>query len=226
MNIKILVIDDDKKILKLIKEFLEIEKYRVYTAQNIEIALELLNVEPDLIILDIGLPGMDGISFCKKIRSIINVPIIFLSARIEESTKIMGLRAGGDDYIIKPFSLGELLARIEAHIRRENRNRKKTRGYFDLDLLVDQEKKEAFWNENRIKFTKTEFAIVELLSDHEGQVFDRERIYEKVQGFDKEGDNKMITELIRRIRKKLGIYTEHEYIKTVRGYGYRWNGKK
>ena len=123
MAYRILVVDDDRSIVKMIKNFLEMEKYYVDTALNGEEALRKAETHPDLIILDINLPSMNGIEVCKKIRDFVDCPILFLTARIEEQDKIIGLRAGGDDYIVKPFSLGELLARIEAHLRRENRKR-------------------------------------------------------------------------------------------------------
>lgn len=122
MKANILVVDDDSKIIKVIKDFLEMENYNIYVAEDGKTALALLGKKIDLIILDINLPDIDGIELCKKVRNYLNVPIIFLSARIEESDKIIGLRAGGDDYIIKPFSLGELQARIEAHLRRERKS--------------------------------------------------------------------------------------------------------
>lgn len=120
MAYRILVVDDDRSIIKMIKDFLEMEEYHVDTALNGEDALRKAETHPDLIILDINLPSMNGIEVCKKIRDFVDCPILFLTARIEERDKITGLRAGGDDYIVKPFSLGELLARIEAHLRREN----------------------------------------------------------------------------------------------------------
>ena len=114
MAYRILVVDDDRSIVKMIKDFLEMEEYHVDTALNGEDALRKAETHPDLIILDINLPSINGIEVCKKIRDFVDCPILFLTARIEEQDKITGLRAGGDDYIVKPFSLGELQARIEA----------------------------------------------------------------------------------------------------------------
>lgn len=155
-----------------------------------------------------------------------NVPIIFLSARIEESDKIIGLRAGGDDYIIKPFSLGELQARIEAHLRRERKKHDRRKVYSDGKLWIDYKEKKIFYNECLIGLTKSEFMIVELLSNYPTQIFDREMIYEKLWGFDKEGDNRMVTEFISRIRRKIKKFTDYEYIETVWGCGYKWNERK
>lgn len=226
MNANILVIDDDPKIIKVIQDFLRMENYNIYSAEDGKSALALLDKKIDLIILDINLPDIDGIDLCKKIRSHLDTPIIFLSARIEEVDKIVGLRAGGDDYIVKPFSLGELLARIEAHLRRERKKSIKKNIYSDGDLWIDYNSKQIFYNDHIIELTKSEFNIVELLSSYPGQIFDREMIYEKIAGFDKNGDNKMITEFISRIRKKIKKYTEHEYVETVWGCGYKWHEKE
>ena len=122
MAYRILVVDDDRSIVKMIKDFLEMEEYHVDTALNGEDALRKAETHPDLIILDINLPSINGIEVCKKIRDFVDCPILFLTARIEEQDKITGLRAGGDDYIVKPFSLVELEARVQAHLRREERH--------------------------------------------------------------------------------------------------------
>ena len=183
MAYRILVVDDDRSIIKMIKDFLEMEEYHVDTALNGEDALLKAETHPDLIILDINLPSMNGIEVCKKIRDFVDCPILFLTARIEERDKITGLRAGGDDYIVKPFSLGELLARIEAHLRRENRKQAKKDFRYDNDLCIDYSSRQIFWKQNEIELTKSEFDIVELLSTYPGQVFDREMIYERLWGF-------------------------------------------
>lgn len=133
MAYRILVVDDDRSIIKMIKDFLEMEEYHVDTALNGEDALRKAETHPDLIILDINLPSMNGIEVCKKIRDFVDCPILFLTARIEERDKITGLRAGGDDYIVKPFSLGELLARIEAHLGERIGN--KRRKIFDMTMI-------------------------------------------------------------------------------------------
>lgn len=226
MAYRILVVDDDKSIVKMIKDFLEMEEYRVDTALNGEEALGKAEAQPDLIILDINLPAINGIEVCKKIRSFVDCPILFLTARIEEQDKIIGLRAGGDDYMVKPFSLGELQARIEAHLRREHRKQTKKDFRFNRELCIDYGSRQLFWNQRKIELTRSEFDIVELLSSYPGQVFDREMIYERLWGFDREGDNKIVTELIRRIRNKIKNYTEKEYIETVWGCGYKWASEK
>lgn len=226
MAYRILVVDDDKSIVKMIKDFLEMEEYSVDIALDGETALRKAETQPDLIILDINLPTINGIEVCKKIRDFVDCPILFLTARIKEQDRIIGLRAGGDDYIVKPFTLGELQARIEAHLRRENRKQMKKEFRYDKDLCIDYGSRQLFWNQKEIELTKSEFDIVELLSTYPGQVFDREMIYERLWGFDREGDNKIVTELIRRIRNKIKNYTEKEYIETVWGCGYKWTSRK
>ena len=127
MNEKILVVDDEKDIRKLLTDYFQLQGYQVYTAKNGEEALEKITVGPDIILLDINMPQMDGMEVCKKIRDYVSCPIIFLTARIQEQDRINGLMIGGDDYIMKPFTVRELGARVAAHLRREQRIQ--ARGY-------------------------------------------------------------------------------------------------
>jgi len=166
------------------------------------------------------MPGMDGISFCQTIRDYVSCPILFLTARIEEADRVAGLRAGGDDYIMKPFSLAELMARVEAHLRREKRIQQKiTIRVFD-DLVIDYAARSVSLNGQSIDFSRVEFDILEVLSLHPGQVFSRETIYEQVRGLEGTADNAVIKEHIRRIRNKIGV----QHIETVWGCGYKWAG--
>ncbi|MBD5136674.1 MAG: response regulator transcription factor [Lachnospiraceae bacterium] len=222
MKYKLLIVDDDEDIIKMLKDYFGLLDYLVYTASTGKEAINQLTVNPDLILLDINMPEMDGIEVCKKIRSHINVPIVFLTAKIEEQDKINGLMAGGDDYIIKPFSMGELNARIMAHLRREERGRDKTRVYLVGNLAIDYDNRIVSIGEENITFTKTEFAIIELLSSNKGRIFDKDTIYENLWGFDKDGDSSIITEHIRRIRSKFADKTDKNVIETVWGVGYKW----
>ena len=183
-------------------------------------------MKPDIILLDINMPRMDGIEVCRLIRSKVLCPILFLTARVDEDDKINGLLSGGDDYITKPFSLRELEARIVTNIKREERHQQKTEYRFMDEMLIDYSEKIVAIAGHRMEFTKIEYQIIEFLSMHPGQVFDKERIYEQVCGYDAEGDSRTITELVRRIRKKIADYSEKEYIETVWGIGYRWKNKK
>lgn len=225
MNLyKIMVVDDDKKFLKFLKDFLELENYTVVTAESGDAALKKMSVAPDLILLDINMPRMNGLEFCKRIRNHVSCPIIFLTARIEDEDKIIGLKSGGDDYIIKPFNLDELLARIEAHLRRENRNIGKKKLLFSDELCIDYSGKKVIYHDVELDFTRAEFDLIEVLSSYPGQVFDKELLYEKAWGYEKEGDSHLVTEMISRIRKKLKKITNKVYIETVWGYGYKWIG--
>ncbi len=222
MQYKILVVDDEEDIVRMLKCFFESRNYRVLTALNGKDALRQVEHQPDIILLDINLPQMDGLQVCQRIRDYVSCPILFLTARIEDTDKVKGFSAGGDDYIVKPFSLVELEARVHAHLRRENRHNTESRVKFAGDLTIDYEQRCVFWKEEQLNLAKKEFDIVELLSQNPGQVFDKERIYEKLWGYDSDGDSSVVAEHIRRIRVKLAAYTEKSYIETVWGCGYKW----
>ena len=223
---RILVVEDEKLLCDGIAEDLELEKYTVERCYDGAEAYDLLLSESfDLLILDLNLPGMDGLELCRQIRDKISCPILFLTAKAEEQDRVKWSDDGaGDDYIIKPFSLKELEARVLAHLRREERHQQKTRYRFGNGLLVDYGARAVWIDGKMLDLTKTEFGILEFLSMHPGQVFDKERIYEHVCGFDGQGDGRGITELIRRIRKKIGEFTDEDPIETVWGVGYRWIG--
>ncbi len=222
MQYKILMVDDDRELLKMLRSYFEAKKYFVLTAEDGAEAFEKIKMEPDIILLDINMPQIDGIEVCRRIRDKISCPIIFLTAKVEEQDLVNGLMSGGDDYILKPFRLKELEARIAAHLKREERRRVKSEYRFHGDLMIHYTAKRVQIAERYLELTKLEYDIIEFLSMNPGQVFDKERIYEKVCGYDAGGDSRVITELIRRIRKKMLEYTAVEYIETVWGMGYRW----
>ncbi|MCX4269307.1 MAG: response regulator transcription factor [Lachnospiraceae bacterium] len=222
MAYKILIIDDDTELLKMLRKYFEIKKYEIITAANGKEGLNKINLQPDIIVLDINMPQMDGIEVCQRIRDKVACPILFLTARVEEQDIVNGLSSGGDDYILKPFSLKELDARITAHLKRETRHKSRTKCCFQGELSVDYRAKTVQIHTNYLELTRLEYEIIEFLTMNSGMVFDKDRIYEKVCGYDAEGDSRVITELIRRIRKKFQQYTETEYIETVWGMGYRW----
>ena len=224
MNEKILVVDDEKDVRKLLTDFFQLQGYQVYTARNGQEALDKISVNPDIILLDINMPQMDGMEVCKKIRNYVTCPILFLTARIQEQDQINGLMIGGDDYIMKPFAVRELGARVAAHLRREQRTAAREDVRFQQDLVINYSSRQVLFQGKPINFTRTEFDLVEFLSLHKGQVFSRERIYELVWGYDSQGDSDIIMEHIRRIRMKLRKYTETSYIETVWGVGYKWIG--
>ena len=223
MKHKILVVDDEVMISELLSDHLGDEGYEVYTANSADQALKLLPKNPDLIILDINMPGMDGLELCRNIREHIFCPILFVTARITEQDKINGLQYGGDDYITKPFSLKELSARVTAHLRRDERTRC---GYAPVltsgELLVNLSQRRVFYRDIEIEVSKKEFDLIEFLLTNAGQVFDRERIYERIWGYDAEGSSDVIKEHVRKIRTKLHEATGEKYIETVWGVGYKW----
>lgn len=222
MTPKILVVDDEKMLTELLVQHFHDKGYIAYGANSGKEALEELSVKPDLILLDINMPDMDGMTLCKTIRDHVVCPILFLTARITEQDKINGLRIGGDDYITKPFSLQELTARVEAHLRRDTRDRMAPDVLSSRGLIVNISQKKVFYEETEVIFSRREFDILEFLLSNAGQVFDRERIYEAVWGFDAEGDSKVVKEHVRKIRAKLQEAAGKDYIETVWGMGYKW----
>ena len=221
---RILIADDEPGIVQLLKDYFEIQDYQVIEAKNGLEVLGQLNKKPDIILLDVNMPMLDGFEVCERIRFHVSCPILFLTAKIEESDRIRGLMIGGDDYILKPFSIDELGARVEAHLRREER--KKTDGavkIFDR-LAVHYGDRCVYCEGQPLSLTKTEYGLVEILSLNAGQVFSKEQLYEKVRGFDGNADSSIVMEHIRRVRSKIGKYTAHVYIETVWGVGYRWIG--
>ncbi len=222
MRYKVLVIDDEEMIRTMLSKCLEAEGFLVYTAESAKKALELMSVTPDIILLDINMPEMDGLELCRFIREHISCPIIFLTARVTEQDLINGLSVGGDDYITKPFSVDELLARISAHLRREERKNTVSNLKFNSELIIDYNSRTVFFGNEQLDFSNKEFEIIRFLSQNAGMVFDRETIYEKLWGYDGEGDSIVIKEHIRKIRNKLSSYTDKNYIETVWGVGYKW----
>ncbi|MBD8500882.1 response regulator transcription factor [Paenibacillus arenosi] len=219
---KILIIDDEADLRKLLTDYFEMNGYVVMTAKDGNEALWKMEDQPDLILLDINMPERNGLDLCRNIRQFVSCPILFLTARVEDADKIAGFQAGGDDYIVKPFSIHELRARVEAHLRRETRSHNKAAVKFSGDLVVDYSARVMYCKGAQLSFPKKEFAIIELLSTHPGMIFDKERIYEKVWGLDEQGDSSVIAEHIRRIRAKLKEHGCESWIETVWGVGYKW----
>lgn len=220
---KLLVIDDERAITQMIQTYFTPRGYAVSMAHDAAEGLLRLEDAPDIILLDIMMPGQDGLAFCQAVRGHTDCPIVFCSAKTEEQAKLLGFAAGGDDYVVKPFSLPELHARIEAHLRREMRPRNTAASLHYGALWIDRAAQAIGTGGDVIPLTPKEYAVLELLALHPGQVFSQERIYEHVWGYDAQGDAQTaVTEHIKRIRKKLGGVQEAEAIETVWGIGYRW----
>ncbi len=215
----ILVVDDEPEIVSVIRRALESDGHRVsaYTGTD-EIDIRNLNYY-DLALLDIMMPGEDGYQFCERIRNKVDIPIIFLSAKILEEDITHGLEIGADDYIVKPFRVAELRARVNAHLRREHREKTHFLNFESCSLDLDA--KRLLVSDREVSLTKTEFSICEFLAKHPGMVFTREQIFEEVLGMDKESDSTTISTHVANIRTKLekaGI----QPITTVWGTGYKW----
>lgn len=224
MREKILLVDDEKGIVDVMKTYFEMSGYQVFAACSGREALQKMSCQPDLILLDINMPDMDGLAVCRAIRAHIACPILFLTARVETADKIKGFSLGADDYIVKPFDLEELGARVAAHLRRENRKQEQSTLRFFHNMVIDYAGRKVTVGESDVSLSKKEFDIVELLSVNAGQVFDRERIYETVWGLEGDGSSDTVMEHIRKIRAKFSALTLHNYIETVWGVGYKWNG--
>ena len=219
---RLLVIDDEKAILDLVKNSLEKDGHIVTVCESAaDVTINTLK-NYDLILLDIMMPDVDGFMFCKKIRGIVDCPILFLTAKVMETDIIYGLGIGADDYITKPFRIGELRARVTAHLRRERREHHNRLG-FEQEIKFDLSSKELFMKGKKVDLTKSEYEICEYLARNRGQVFTREQIYEAVFGFDGNSDNSTIATHIKNIRSKLAGYGVTP-INTVWGVGYRWEG--
>lgn len=219
---RLLVIDDEKAILDLVKNSLEKDGHIVTVCESAADVIINTLKNYDLILLDIMMPDVDGFMFCKKIRGIVDCPILFLTAKVMETDIIYGLGIGADDYITKPFRIGELRARVTAHLRRERREHHNTLG-FEQEIKFDLSSKELFMKGKKVDLTKSEYEICKYLARNRGQVFTREQIYEAVFGFDGNSDNSTIATHIKNIRSKLAGYGVTP-INTVWGVGYRWEG--
>lgn len=215
----ILVIDDEIPILELIKNGLQKDGHLVSVYSSAEqVPLEKLG-QYDLIILDIMMPEIDGFTFCAKIRSLIDCPILFLTAKTMENDITFGLGLGADDYLTKPFRIAELRARVNAHLRREQRERH-TSINFDR-VKIDLSAMELQVDNMPVPLTKSEYLICEFLARNKGQVFSKEQIYEAVFSLDGDSDNSTISTHIKNIRAKLSKF-DIQPISTVWGIGYKW----
>lgn len=172
MNYKILIADDDIELVKMLRIFFELNRYTVIAAYDGEETLKMAEKKPDIILLDINMPRADGLEVCQRIRDKVSCPILFLTARTDEQDRVNGLMSGGDDYILKPFSLKELEARIIAHLKREERHQRKSTFRFQGDLSIDYSAKTVQVSGKDMELTKLEYEIMEFLSMNAGFVYD------------------------------------------------------
>ncbi|MFT9496501.1 response regulator YycF [Anaerosolibacter sp.] len=224
MKRKVLVVDDEKPISDILKFNLEREGYEVGVAFDGEEAVrKVYQFEPDLILLDIMLPKLDGFQVCKKIRESMNTPILMLTAKEEEVDKVLGLELGADDYVTKPFSVRELMARVKANMRRMDSNGNGGKGQtlsFGV-LNIDLNKYEVKKGQETIDLTLREFELLKFLATQEDQVFTREQLLEEVWGYEYYGDIRTVDVTVRRLREKIEDNSSNpQYIQTKRGVGY------
>jgi two-component system response regulator MprA len=219
MKERILIIEDDEAILRILRRGLSFETYQVETAINGQEGLQKAReYHPDLIILDWMLPGMDGLEVCRRLRSAGPVPILMLTAKDTINDRVQGLDAGADDYLVKPFELEELLARIRALLRRTQPERIPVLTFSDLSL--DTSSRQAIRNGREIQLTAKEYDLLELFLRHPRQVLTREVIFDRVWGYDFGGESNVLDVYIRYLRQKLVVGDEHQLIHTARGVGY------
>ena len=219
MSTRILIIEDDEAILRFLRRGLAYEGYIVDTATDGQSGLAIARDHPpDLVVLDWMLPGLDGLEVCRRLRAGGAVPILMLTAKDTVHNRVQGLDAGADDYMVKPFDLDELLARIRALLRRAQPNRPKVLRFSDLSL--DTGTRQAARVERVISLTAKEYELLELFLRHPRQVLTRDMIFDHVWGYDFGGESNIIEVYVRYLRQKLEAEDEARLIHTVRGMGY------
>ncbi|MDQ0243030.1 DNA-binding response OmpR family regulator [Bacillus fengqiuensis] len=219
-DVTILIVDDETDMRQLVKLYLEKEGFRCMEAANGQEALDLLNTKsPQLILLDVMMPKMDGFTVAAHIRQKRQIPIIFLTARGDEWDRIHGLNLGADDYMMKPFSFGELIARVQAVLRRTQPSSPKPELLQVGPLSINKKGRQVFFNNQPISLTLKEYELLQFLCDYKGQVFSREQLLEKIWGYDYEGSERTVDTHIKTLRLKLKEGAD--ILHTVWGVGYK-----
>ncbi len=224
----ILVVDDERKIRDLVRSYLEREGYAVLVADSGQRALEVVDrAHPDLVVLDLMLPDLSGEEVARAVRSHSDLPILMLTAKVAEEDRVAGLRLGADDYLVKPFSPRELVARVEAVLRRSSGPGAGATTSFDGEsLVIDREAREVAVHGELVELTRSEFDLLHALASHPGRVFSRYELITKVQGYDYEGYERTIDAHVKNLRRKLGEDPKHpRFVLTVTGVGYKFGGK-
>jgi len=228
--LKILIVDDEPQILDIVEAYLTTKNYQIFRALNGTDAMEKFEVvKPNLIILDLMLPDISGTIICQNIRKLSDVPIIMLTAKSTENDILNGLQIGADDYIVKPFSPKELVARVETVLRRSDSSVvTETKWSFDKgNLVIYPENKQVFKNQKEVILTPTEFELLTLLASYPKKIFSREQLLENVKGLEFDVLDRIIDSHIKNLRQKIEDNTRQPYfILTVYGMGYRFGGKK
>jgi DNA-binding response OmpR family regulator len=225
-NAKILLVEDETKISDIVKQYLEREGYAVTAVTTGRAALEQIRNGFDLIILDLKLPDIDGETVCQSVREVTNIPIIMLTARSAEDDRIRGLGLGADDYVVKPFSVRELVARVKAHLRRYGKEAKKELSFNHGALIIDTQAREVLRDGAKSALTGTEFRMLLALAERPNMIFSRLQLINIAQGFDFDGFDRAVDAHVKNIRQK--IETEPQkpvFIRTVYGMGYKFTGE-
>ena len=219
MKEHILIVEDDEAIVRLLRRGLTYEGYQVEAALDGETGLSMAREHhPDLVILDLMLPGIDGLEVCQRLRGGSNVPILMLTAKDTIQDRVQGLDAGADDYLVKPFELDEVLARVRALLRRTQTERVQVLSF--ADLALDTATRQAMRHNRTISLTAKEYDLLELFLRHPRQVLTREMIFDRVWGYDFGGESNVLDVYIRYLRQKLETEGENRLLHTVRGVGY------
>jgi DNA-binding response OmpR family regulator len=226
---RILIIEDERSIAELERDYLEIEGFEVEMTSDGNTGLEAaLNHRHQLILLDLMLPHINGFELCKQIRKKTDIPILIVTAKTEDIDKVRGLGLGADDYIVKPFSPSELVARVKAHLARYERLIGRNASTDDIQvrgLHLTKSSRQVFMNGKEVLLTAREFDLLTFLASHPNQVFSKEHLFERIWGMDSMGDTATVTVHVRKIREKIESNTARpQYIETVWGAGYRFKG--
>lgn len=225
---KLLIVDDNKQITSILEDYAKKEGYQTIIALDGEDALIKFKEEnPDIILLDVMMPKKDGFAVCREIRQTSNVPIIMITARGEDFEKIMGLEIGADDYIVKPFSLGEVMARIKAIMRRIGSEENKRQKLVFDNLQIDMDTYSAYINKEKLSLTKKEIEILWTLCKAKDKVFSRDQLLNIIWGYDYFGDNRTVDSHIKRLRAKIDKFEHPSWnITTIWGVGYKFEVKE
>jgi len=224
MSEHILVVEDEPRLNQLLKDYLENSSYRVSILdEGTQVVSWVKEHQPDLILLDLMLPGKNGVDICRDIRSFSNIPIMMTTAKVEEIDRLIGLEVGADDYVCKPYSPREVVARVRTILRRVSppvQEETLKQGDFTFDI----EKHQVFYQKQELQLTPSEFDLFQVLLSHPGRVFSRNDLLEKVMGYQFQGYDRTIDSHIKNLRKKLQKLTgEKNFIQAVYGIGYKFN---
>ena len=226
---RILIVEDEEAIAELEKDYLQLSGYDITIENDGEAGLRMaLEQNFSLLLLDIMLPGLDGFEICRRVRQVKDIPILMVSARKDDIDKIRGLGLGADDYIMKPFSPSELVARVKAHLARYSRlvgsGEKARKDTVEIrGLRIDKTSRRVYLNDEEKIFTAKEFDLLTFLAEHPNQVFSKDTLFTRIWGMDSMGDNATVTVHIKKLREKIEVNSNKpQYIETVWGVGYRF----